>query len=147
MLYLLTWCTYWVLGGCFDPQPSQELLYCRLGERGLCFPLVVGQSHRYTTICCSGFVFPHHVACGILAPWPGTKPASHAPEAQFQPLDHHGRLCCSVYPGGLTVQPLVIQEYCSSFINWTQWRVPVLPLHLHGTAFLILASWAQGNGS
>ena len=58
--------------------------------------------------------------CGMWYPSSLTRDQTSVPctgSTEFQPLDHQGRLCCFVYPGGLTVQPVVIQEYCSSFIN------------------------------
>lgn len=44
MLYLLTWCIIIALGGRSDPQPSQELLYYRLGERRFVLSLWLGKA-------------------------------------------------------------------------------------------------------
>ena len=76
--------------------PSSHVILCRplflLPPIPPSIRVFSNESTLYTTICCSGFVFPHHAAFGILAPWPGTKPASHALEAQFKSLDHRGWL-------------------------------------------------------
>ena len=36
------------------------------------------------------FFLPHHVACGILVPQPGTEPGPLAVRAEYQPLERQG---------------------------------------------------------